>query len=542
MDQHTKRRMLVFGALAAALATAAPGFGAGQAAASVTVKLEAETLKITGTPESDKLNLVVTSGAPATIFVDIGADGTSDFSVDRSVVTTVDIKTVGGDDEVRVTGAVPDEAITIQGGAGNDTLVGGPGVESFNGGGGDDFVDGNIGADEAILGGGDDTFQWDPGDGSDTVDGQSGSDVMQFNGSNTGENMDISANGARVRFFRNIANITMDLDGIDRVNVRALGGSDAVVVNDLAGTDLDDVDVDLSAVGGGGDGSADSVTAVGTDGPDKVKLSSPGAFPVVEGLAARVVVEGVEATSDDVNVATLSGNDLITTGREVFAAASYNVDGGDGDDVTRYSGTEIADAIDVVANGSEVSTVSPLASRLDTTAVESLVLLGFGDADTMSAVGNLAALTTLTMDGGDGADTLRGGNGADLMLGGDGDDHVDGNQGADRALLGRGDDRFQWDPGDGSDIVEGQQGTDALDFNGSNIGENLEVSADGGRVRFTRNIASIVMDLDGIENVAVRALGGTDQMIVGDLRAPMSTASTSTSARRSAAATPRPTR
>ena len=35
---------------------------------------------------------------------------------------------------------------------------------------------------------------------------------------------------------------------------------------------------------------------------------------------------------------------------------------------------------------------------------------------------------------------------------------------------------FQWDPGDGNDTVEGQSGTDALDFNGSNIGELFELS------------------------------------------------------------------
>ena len=63
------------------------------------------------------------------------------------------------------------------------------------------------------MGAGDDTFQWDPGDGSDTVEGQDGSDKMIFNGSNApSENIDISANGNRVRFFRDVGNITMDLE------------------------------------------------------------------------------------------------------------------------------------------------------------------------------------------------------------------------------------------------------------------------------------------------------------------------------------------
>ena len=68
-----------------------------------------------------------------------------------------------------------------------------------------------------------------------------------------------------------------------------------------------------------------------------------------------------------------------------------------------------------------------------------------------------------------------------MLLGGTGNDLVDGNIGADTARLGAGDDHFQWDPGDGSDTVEGEGGTDALDFNGSNIGEQIDVSANGSR-------------------------------------------------------------
>ena len=103
-----------------------------------------------------------------------------------------------------------------------------------------------------------------------------------------------------------------------------------------------------------------------------------------------MLVEAAEAAHDDVNVATLGGDDTITTGREVFGPASINVDGGDGADVTRYNGTAVADTITSSPNGAEVSTVRALAARLDTTAVESLVVLGLGDADTIAGTGNLA--------------------------------------------------------------------------------------------------------------------------------------------------------
>jgi Ca2+-binding RTX toxin-like protein len=108
----------------------------------------------------------------------------------------------------------------------------------------------------------------------------------------------------------------------------------------------------------------------------------------------------------------------------------------------------------------------------------------------------------VTIRGGSGADTLVGGSGTEALLGGPGDDVVAGGDGDDRALLGGGSDRFVWNPGDGSDVVEGQTGNDLLDFNGSAIGEAIDVSASNGRVRFTRNVATIALDLDGVERSA----------------------------------------
>ena len=56
-----------------------------------------------------------------------------------------------------------------------------------------------------------------------------------------------------------------------------------------------------------------------------------------------------------------------------------------------------------------------------------------------------------------------------------------------------------------------------MDFNGSNIAEKIDVSANGSRVRLTRNVAAITMDFAGIEGLNVRTLGGADTVTVNDL-------------------------
>ncbi len=56
-------------------------------------------------------------------------------------------------------------------------------------------------------------------------------------------------------------------------------------------------------------------------------------------------------------------------------------------------------------------------------------------------------------------------------------------------------------------------------FNGSAANEIFEASANGGRLRFTRNVANIVMDTNDVETLDLNALGGTDRVIVNDMTA-----------------------
>src|SRR5207302_2715334 len=128
---------------------------------------------------------------------------------------------------------------------------------------------------QAFMGAGNDTFVWNPGDGSDTVEGQGGQDTLQFNGANVAEKIDLSANGQRLRFTRDVGNIVMDVDGVEQVNFVALGGADTITVNDLTGTAVQQVNLDLSGTQGSGtgDGAADTVIVNGTNGADQINVS-----------------------------------------------------------------------------------------------------------------------------------------------------------------------------------------------------------------------------------------------------------------------------
>jgi Ca2+-binding RTX toxin-like protein len=500
--------------IAAVLSVAAgPALGAYRA------QISAGTLRITGDGASDKLGLQLDPVNPGVLQLDVGEDGTVDFTFDRSTFSAIDVQAGGGNDEVRVGNGVGD--VTIDGGPGNDTLIGGDGNDTLIGGDGNDVVTGGRGDDVALLGAGNDTFVWNPGDASDTVEGQSGTDSLDFDGSNAAERIGVFANGTRVRLTRDVGAITMDLDGIDRLDLTTRGSADTVTLGDLTGTDLTQADVDLAGVPGTGtgDGAADTVTELGTTGPDHVHVGAKDGNVLISGLGVALQVTGGEA-ADRVGVATLGGDDTIATGVGIPGPAGVAIDGGDGTDNVTYRGSGSNDTIAIGPVGNGMVATSDIgtggAPQL-TSAVESLTVAGRRGDDTISAGNGLAGLTRLTLRGGVGNDTLTGGDGDDTLRGGPGADVVIGGRGNDTADLGSGDDTFAWDPGDGSDTVNGQNGDDTLQFNGSNAGEKLGLSANGSGARLTRDVGAITTDLTSIKTLDLTARAGADTVTVNDL-------------------------
>jgi Ca2+-binding RTX toxin-like protein len=183
------------------------------------------------------------------------------------------------------------------------------------------------------MGAGDDTFVWDPGDGSDVVEGQDGLDTMLFNGASIAERVELSANGGRLRFTRDIGTITMDTNDVEKVVFKALGGADTVTVGDLGGTDVVNVVSDLAASGGGGDGGADRVIVDGTNGDDAIVVSGGTGSVAVTGLSARVDIASAEPANDGLTIRALAGDDVAQAEALAATSLALTLDGGVGDDI-----------------------------------------------------------------------------------------------------------------------------------------------------------------------------------------------------------------
>src|SRR5262249_5830699 len=179
---------------------------------------------------------------------------------------------------------------------------------------------------------GDDVCARDPGDGSDVIEGQGGHDTLQFEGANVSENMDLSANGSRVRLFRNVGNVTMDLNGVEQVDIAALGGTDRITVNDLSGTDVTDVNIDLASPAGSGtgDGQADTVIINGGIGDDVISVSGDATGVDIQGLAARIHITGAEPAIDQLIVNALAGDDVVVATGLSAGAIQFVANGNDG--------------------------------------------------------------------------------------------------------------------------------------------------------------------------------------------------------------------
>jgi hypothetical protein len=324
-DRASGHQTLVAFAAACAVVLMLLAIAPGRVAASSTVQaiIVNGRLVVTGTPSANRIALRLSRSLPRRLVVDFGDNGTADRTFALRSFTAIDVEANGGNDRIRIDNRngsfTKSKPTRLIGGSGNDTLIGGDGNETLIGGDGDDVVDGNGGADTVSLGNGNDTMVWDAGDGSDVIRGAGGTDTLVVTGSAADEFLGLTTRAGRVTFTRALrnpfdpGNASLDLDGVDAVRVRPLGGDDEVHVTDLTGGDVRNVDVDLAAPAGGSapDHQADTVAVIGTVGDDSISVTAGTGQVTVGGLAATVGTTGADADLDTLAITTLTGVDTV---------------------------------------------------------------------------------------------------------------------------------------------------------------------------------------------------------------------------------------
>src|SRR5688572_26805744 len=260
----------------------------------------------------------------------IGLDGGDVLLVDDANGPMPRAILLGGEGSDSLTGS--GNVDELDGGPGDDELSGRGGDDVVVGGPGDDNLNGGRGTDQFFGGEGDDQIDWLPGEGSDLVEGEEGQDTLLFVGAVVDgdvEGVGLEAIGQRLHFTRSPGNITMDCDGIERVEFLAVGGRDIVLVrNSLAGTQVKDIVVDL----GPADDVLDFVEIHGTFTNDVMTVTSSTNGVSVLNQGVTLTIVGSDS-NDDLLFFLEDGDDFLDASG--LAVGFFNLlgVGRDGDDV-----------------------------------------------------------------------------------------------------------------------------------------------------------------------------------------------------------------
>jgi Ca2+-binding RTX toxin-like protein len=359
-----------------------------------------------------------------------------------AAIAAFDIATRLGIDTIVLTGAA--HPARVNGGDGNDTFLGGNG---------------------------DDTFVWSPGDDDDVVDGGPGSDTVVFNGSNAAEAYTIIADGAGFDLTRNVANVRMQVENAETLELVTAMGADTVTTTALVGTDQLIVDADDAAT-------------------DVLKFDAAGLCPFFQ--ADRVEVVGRRPVQ-------FAGFPSVLTSNAV-CGATLDLSGG----VLSYTGTPqiVANTLAVALAGQTYTLhdAGELISITPNAADEGCVSV---DANTATCPAAALGSLSIATRAGDDTIVLSGAAHPAMVQGGDGDDTL---------LGGAAGDTLVWNPGDDDDVVDGGPGDDSVVFNGSNASEIFAITAAGAGFVLTRNVANVRMEVGNAESLLLSTLGGDDEV------------------------------
>ncbi|MCC6453595.1 MAG: hypothetical protein IT328_01495 [Caldilineaceae bacterium] len=380
--------------------------------------------------------------------------------------------------------------VTVDGAGANDVITGTFLADTLNGGEGNDTITGHRGGDTVNGGAGDDTMIWNNGDGSDTNDGGGGNDTTIVNGGGLSETFTITPATTGVLFQR-LTQVPFSVNIISTTENLELNGN----AGDETVTGTTGLSGVITMTLNGGDGN-DTIT--GGDGPDT--LNGDGGNDTLTGFRGSDTVNGGEG--DD----TMIWNN---------GDGSDTNDGGGGNDTTIVNGGGLSETFTITPTGTSVrldrlTQVPFFVDIISTT--ENLELNGNAGDEIVTGTEELSGVITITINGGDGNDSITGGDGPDTINGDAGDDTLVGFKGADAVNGGDGDDTIIWNPGDGNDTNDGGSGNDTTVVNGTGISETFSITPTGTSVFFQRTVPSFfsVDILPTTENLLLNARGGAD--------------------------------
>lgn len=431
-----------------------------------------------------------------------GEGGDDDDTLDASALTGALTVTYSGDEAATITDGTAtisvSEVENLILGNQADSVDGSAVTGGFN-------IDAGAGDDTVIDGAGNDTI--DGGSGWDSVTlSEGGDDLLTdveeviLNGDFGNDTLTIADGTDGYIGFYTDAGITLDF--VDGTNATATQGANNAFLNGyfaFADSSHDDsFDASLAGAGISYYGWAGDDTVTGSSFSDSLFNFSSGSF-VVDAGAGDDYVSGGNGANDIVGG---SGNDSLSggTGTDTLSGGSGadTIDGGRGDDtlaggtgddllsgendadtfvvednfgtdtivggegVTYTSDTDRIDfsalttGVNVTFSATEAGTATSDGNTLTFSQIEEIMLTDFDDS-----VDNSALSSAVSLDGGDGADTLIGGSGADTLAGGDGSDYIDGGAGDDLLTTGLGNDTLVG--GAGNDTLMNSDGDDSLD-------------------------------------------------------------------------------
>jgi Ca2+-binding RTX toxin-like protein len=188
---------------------------------------------INGRNTTDDMTVVNQGGVVRFDRVDPGK-----FNVTMDEIERLSINSLQGDDKL-VTAPDVTLPITVDAGAGKDSITtggaadlvqGGEGDDFLNGAGGGDRVLGNPGADKMNGGDGDDTLVWNNGDGNDEMNGHAGLDRIEDNLGAANDISSLDVRNGKVHYARQNNPFELDVAESEVFELNTFGGNDTLDV------------------------------------------------------------------------------------------------------------------------------------------------------------------------------------------------------------------------------------------------------------------------------------------------------------------------